>query len=185
MSKMTESDFEFLQEKLMEQYEEEAKKCKDAGAILAGCAIQAAAMEAALLAMAYCCEEEMRVTDTFRRVGKEDLREWDLKELLDLASDMKWLPTSLRLGEIARLSGVEPDQALKKGDVVYFADVVREVRNMIHPGRYLRLWSGIEVTKGYLDSVEETVKVVYDHLNNQLESMITSDPDFKKFSSWS
>jgi len=181
MSKMTENDFEFLQ-KLMEQYEEEAKKCKAAGALLAGCAIHAAAMEAALLAMAYCCEEEMQVTDTFRRVGEEDLRKWDLKQLLDLASEMKWLPTSLPLGEIARLSGIEPDEALKNSDVIYFADVVREVRNMIHPGRYLRLWSGVEVSKEYLDSIEETVKIVYDHLYEQLITMITSDPDFKKFS---
>jgi hypothetical protein len=181
MSKMIENDFEFLQ-KLMEQYEEEAQKCKDAGALLAGSAIHAAAMEAALLAMAYCCEEEMKVSDTFRRVGEEDLRNWDLKQLLDLASEMRWLPTSLPLGKIARMSGIEPDEALKNGDVVYFADVVREVRNMIHPGRYLRLWSGVQVSKEYLDSIEETVKIVYDHLYEQLITMITGDPDFKKFS---
>ena len=95
---------------------------------------------------------------------------------------MKWLPASLPLREIVRLSGIEPGQALKNGDVIYFADVVREVRNMIHPGRYLRLWSGVEVSNEYLDSIEETVKIVYDHLYEQLITMITSDPDFRKFS---
>jgi len=42
MPKMSDGDFEFLQ-KLMKQYDREARKCKEAGAPLAGCVIQAAA----------------------------------------------------------------------------------------------------------------------------------------------
>jgi hypothetical protein len=93
---------------------------------------------------------------------------------------MKWLPSSLPLGKAARLSGIDPDEALKQGDVVYFADVVREVRDMIHPGRYVRLWSGLKVTKEYLDTVEETVQVIYDLLYDWLITLIRSDPEFKK-----
>lgn len=175
---MSESDFEFLQ-KLILQYREEAEKCKQAGAHLAGCVILAAAMEAGLLAIAYCCETEILGTETYRQAGKKDLREWGLRQLLDLANEMKWLPSNLPLGEIARLSGINPDQALKKGDVVYFADFVREIRDMVHPGRHLRLWSGVKLTKDYLVSVEEIVRGVYDHLYQELMTLIESSPEFK------
>jgi hypothetical protein len=77
------------------------------------------------------------------------------------------------------LSGIDPDQALKQGDVAYFADVVREVRDMVHPGRYLRLWSGVKVGKEYVDSVEEIVQIVYDHLYDKLITLIEKDPAFK------
>jgi hypothetical protein len=76
-------------------------------------------------------------------------------------------------------SGIDPDQALKQGDVAYFADYVREVRDMVHPGRYLRLWSGVEVGKEYVDPVEEIVQIVYDHLHGRLITLIKNAPEFK------
>ena len=182
LPKMSESDFDFLQ-KLMDQYEEEARKCKEAGVPLAGSVMYAAAMEAALLAIAYCDEDGIRGTDTYVKAGENDLRKWGLKQLLDLANEMKWLPSNLPLGEIARLSGIDPDEALKHGDVAYFADVVREVRDMVHAGRYLRLWSGVEVGKEYVDSVEEYVQIVYDHLYDRLITLIKNNPEFKKLAS--
>ena len=62
---MSEIDFNFLQE-LMDQYEDEARKCKSVGASFAGCWLFAAGMEAALLSMAYCLGEEIRVTRTYQ-----------------------------------------------------------------------------------------------------------------------
>jgi hypothetical protein len=63
--------------------------------------------------------------------------------------------------------------------VAYFADAVREVRDMVHPGRHLRLWSGVKLTKDYLESVEEIVQIVYDHLYGRLITLIKNDPEFK------
>ena len=176
---MSEKDFGFLL-KLMDYYQEEARKCKQADAHLAGCVVLAAAMEAGLLGMAYCLDTEVRGTETFQRARDKDLRTWALKRLLDLANEMKWLPSNLPLGKEARLSGIKPDEAIERGDVIYLADVVREVRDMIHPGRYVRLWSGVKVTMEYLDSVEERVQIVYDLLYDRLTTVIRNHPEFKK-----
>ena len=88
---------------------------------------------------------------------------------------MKRLPSNLPQGK--RLSTIDPNQALKQGDVVYIADAVREERNMVHPGRYLRVWSGVALTKGYLESVEEIVQIAYDYLYDRLVTLIKNDPE--------
>jgi hypothetical protein len=177
---MSDSDFDMLQ-KLLNRYHEESEKCRVAGAPLAGSIMQAALMEAGLLSMAYCCDAETRATKTFREAKEADLRKWSLKQLLDLANELNWLPSNLPLGVTAYRSGVDPDQALRQGDVVYYADVVREIRDMIHPGRHIRLWSGVKITKKYLESVEETVATVYDYLYDKLIALIESGPEFQKF----
>jgi hypothetical protein len=78
----------------------------------------------------------------------------------------------LPVGQIARTSGIDPDDALKRGDVGYFADVVREVRDMVHPGRYVRLWSGVPLTNEYVKTVEETVALVIKILDNKVHESI-------------
>lgn len=182
MLSINDNEFDSLM-KLIEQYRGEAEICKKAGAPLAGCVSIAGAMEAGILAMAYCCGDEVPGTDTFRRKGEQDLRKWNLKELLDLAREMNWLPSKVPMDKIARLSGIEPDEALKQGDLWYFADVVREVRDLVHPGRNLRLWSGVQISKEYLDSVEETVQIVFDVLYGKLIALIKDDPEFKTINS--
>jgi hypothetical protein len=176
---MTEKDFEFLQ-KLMDQYEEEARKCKQTGSPLAGCVVLAAAMEASLLSLAYCDDTNVRFAQTYRQAKDKDLRNWNLGQLLDLANEMKWWPTNLQMGEIARKSGISSDDALKLGDVGYFADWLREVRDMIHPGRHLRLWSGVKVTRKFLVFAEEILSAIYTHLGDKVETIIRDSPEFKK-----
>jgi hypothetical protein len=175
MLRISDEDFDALR-KLIEQFRTEADNCKKACAPLAGCIMIAGALEAGILAMAYCCEDEVSKTDTFRRTHEPDLRQWGLKDLLDLAREMAWLPTTVPMDKIARLSGVDPDEALKNGDLWYFAEVVREVRDLVHPGRNLRLWSGIGPTKEYLDSVEETVQIVFEVFYEKLIDLIKDEP---------
>jgi hypothetical protein len=175
---MSDRDFDSLQ-KLMNQYEREAQKCKSAGASLAGCCMFAAGMEAALLSMAYCCEDEIRETKTYQTHDK-DLRKWDLKDLLNLANEMKWWPTTLAIGQAARKSRISSDKALKLADVGYFADWLREVRDLIHPGRNLRLESGVNVTKKFLRFAEEILSVIYDHLGSKMRTLILASPEFQK-----
>ncbi len=162
--------------KLIEQNRLEVDKCKKAGASLASCVMIGAAMEAGLLGMAYCCEDEVSRSETFRTKQKPDLREWNLYDLLVLANEMKWLPTKVPIDKIARKSEIDSDDALKQGDVWYFADVVREVRDLVHPGRNLRLWSGVQTSKEYLESVEETVEIVFDVLYGKLVDLIKNGP---------
>ena len=138
-------------------------------------------MEASILAMAFVHESEVIGSKTYQERSEPDLRKWELKTLLDLSRELKWIPSSLVVGVIARQSGIEPDEALKRGDIGYFADVVREVRDMVHPGRYVRLWSGVPLTNDFVESVEETVGVVTEALENKLHETIRQSPEFQEW----
>ena len=145
MKAISEKDFNFLL-KLANRFKKEAANCKKNGQILASCVMYAAEMEAQILAMALIYDDEVKESKTYHGKKERDLRQWELKPLLDLSRELNWIPSSLPVGQIARTSGIEPDDALKAGDVGYFADRVREIRDMVHPGRYVRLWSGVRLT---------------------------------------
>jgi hypothetical protein len=112
-------------------YREEARRCGEAGAHLAGCVLLGSALEAALLAMAQCCADEVaRLIE--RKKSKELSRppsEWSLSQLLLLARDLGWLPSA----------GVRKDLLNPKiAQVGDYAEVVRAIRNLLHPSIYLR-----------------------------------------------
>jgi hypothetical protein len=176
---ISDKDFNFLLD-LSVRYDKEAINCKKNGQILASCVMYAARMEAEILAMALVHESEVIASNTYQQERKHDLRKWQLKSLLDLSRELNWIPSSLPMGVIARKSGVESDEALKRGDVGCFADHVREVRDMIHPGRYLRLWSGVPITNEFVESVEETVTVVNEVLENKIHESIKNSPEFQE-----
>jgi hypothetical protein len=180
MKPISEEDFNFLL-KLSERYDEEAINCKKNGQVLASCVMYAARMQATILAIALVHENEVIGSKTYQRMSEPDLRKWQLSQLLDLSRELNWIPSSLPVGEIARTSGVEPDEALKRGDVGYFADHVREVRDMIHPGRYVRLWSGMPITNEFVESVEETVSVVNEILEAKLHETMKNSAEFQEW----
>jgi len=116
---------------LFNLYRDEARKCGDAGAPLAGCVLLGSALEAALLAMVQCFPADVRRV-TKHRGSKELSRpvsEWSLSQLLLLARDLGWLP-----------SAVTPDDRLDPGkaQIGDYAEVVRAIRNLLHPSVYLR-----------------------------------------------
>jgi hypothetical protein len=76
------------------------------------------------------------------------------------------------LGQAIRDSGLSPDDALAKGDLGYFADWVREIRNAVHPGNYLRRWRGERISKGYYEFCDIIIGLVSDHLYHKLGSSI-------------
>jgi hypothetical protein len=160
---------------IIEGYQKEAEKCRGANAYLAGCVMLGAALEASLLAMAKCYTEEVEQTKTFSSKKEPNLDKWNLIDHLKVARELNWIPSKLWLDKIARESGIDPDEALKNGDLGYFADVVREIRDMLHPGRYLRLWSGVKVTKKFLETSYEVVDLIRESLLKKLEDSIRQE----------
>jgi hypothetical protein len=160
---------------IIEGYQQEAEKCRSADAYLAGCVMLGAALEASLLAMAKCYSDEVKGTKTYSLKNEPDLDKWNLIDHLKVARELDWIPSKLALDKIARESGIDPKDALKNGDLGYFADVVREIRDMLHPGRYLRLWSGVRVTKEFLETSYEVVDLVRDYLLKKLEDSIRQE----------
>jgi hypothetical protein len=112
-------------------YRDEAGKCKESGAALAGCVLLGSALEAALLAMAQCFPHDVQRVVALHK-SKELARpatEWSLSQLLLLAHELLWLPTAE-----SPQDRLDPEKA-QIGD---YAEVIRTIRNLLHPSIYLR-----------------------------------------------
>jgi hypothetical protein len=143
--------------RLSRTYYQQAEKCHDNGAFLAGCVMIGAALEATLLAFANCFPEDVLVSSL---------------ELLAVAKDRNWLPSGLSLDD-------EWDAAKAKiGD---YAEVVRRVRNLVHPARYAKEMPRKRITKQYLESSFNIMHIATQHLENKilksLHSLAESDAE--------
>jgi len=116
---------------LFQLYRDEAWKCGNAGAHLAGCVLLASALEAALLAMAQCFPAEVR-RFAARSKAREMARpqsEWGLSQLLLIARSLLWLPSARK---------ADDRQSPGKAQVGDYVEVMRAIRNLVHPSIYMR-----------------------------------------------
>ena len=129
---------------LFQIYRDEARKCGEAGAHLAGCVLLGSAMEAALLAMAQCFAEDVEgvVKDCRAKELSRPPSEWSLSQLLLLARNLGWLPSAG-----APQDRLDPGKA-EIGD---YAEVVRAIRNLLHPSIYLRECPDKAISQGHLE----------------------------------
>jgi hypothetical protein len=131
-------------------YRREADRCQTSKAYLAGCAAVGAALEALLLAMIHIFEDEVEAAGLVVKIGgkPKQLLRWRLQEMIDVVVKMNWLPlTSKRT----------------KGIGVY-AHQVRQIRNLLHPARYLQDHSPSRITARYLKNCLEIVDAANDWL---------------------
>ena len=158
-------------------YDKEAKKCERTRAYLAGCIMLGAALEAGLLTMVLLYPEEVTHTRTYRSRKKpaRDVTKWGLFDLLKVARELSWIPSMLPIDSIARLSGVDPEVAWSKGDLSYFADFVREVRDIVHPGRYMTLWKRTRITKNYYGVCYDVVNLVLIYFMKKLAETVQTE----------
>jgi hypothetical protein len=159
----TEQEQEILS--LARLYKREAKKCFEAKAYLSGCVLMGAAMESILLSAANLFPEIIAsVKCAPKKNGKvKRLDSWKFNELLMAAKELNWLPSGLSSED------EWSDAQAKIGDYV---DVVRKIRNLIHPVRYLNDFSRTRVTKKYLEACFEIVDTAADHLNMMISSSL-------------
>jgi len=148
-------------------YRDEAERCRKSGAYLASCVLLASALEAALLAMAECFAGE--VAHLRRRSQAKELRrprkEWGLSQLLVVAKSLEWLPSSHK-----DVDDLDPHDA-KVGDYV---EVVRVIRNLIHPGIYLREYPGEAITEKHLEISYKVLEIACECLSQRLERALES-----------
>lgn len=138
-------------------YWTEALKCEEAKAYLAGCVMLGSALEALLMLMVNCYVEEVDAGGwaPSRKGATKCLVDWNLAQLLSVAKSAEWLPTAINLRD-----GWNGRKA-KIGD---FAEVTRLVRNLVHPGSYLKEHSPSRVTTKYLQQQFEVVQLCSDWL---------------------
>ena len=142
---------------LSRAYWQEALRCEKAKAYLAGCVTLGSAFETLLILMINCFSDEADQTGKIPlHKGKpKPLLDWQFVELLRVAKAAKWLPAALN-----------PDDEWnsRKARIGDYAEVVRMVRNLAHPSRYLKDHNGRRVTKKYLHRQFEIVLLCRDWL---------------------
>jgi len=148
-------------------YRDEAERCRQSGAYLASCVLLASALEAALLAMAECFAGE--VAEFTRKSKAKELqrprKEWGLSQLLLVARNLEWLPSSHK-----EITTLDPHDA-KVGDYV---EVVRVIRNLIHPAIYLREYPGEAITEKHLDISYKVLELACECLSERLDRALKS-----------
>jgi hypothetical protein len=151
----TEQEKEILS--LAALYRREAKKCFGAKAYLSGCVLIGAAMEAILLSAINCFPEIIASAKCApKNKGKiKRLDRWTFSELLDVARELNWLPSEL---------SPEDQWSSAHANIGDYVDLVRQIRNLIHPVRYVNDFSRKRVTKKYLEACFKIVDSAADRL---------------------
>ena len=151
--------------RLSRVYYREANRCREAKAYLAGCTMSGAALEALLLAMVNLYPSDVEAAGHLpNSKGKtKPLLDWSLGELVEAAARAGWLPTGLQPG--AAWSTI----SARVGD---YARVVQQLRNLVHPGRYVRDHSPSRVTKKYLARSLEIIEVANKYLEARVNESL-------------
>lgn len=136
----------------------EAQRCSEKRAYYAGCALKGAVLEGWLICMCYIFIDDVRnyLADIpVKRHPKGQIWNWDLNNLIEIAKALQWLPA--RRGKHGPLK------------VADWAHLVRELRNLVHPGRHIRDYPRIRLRKAHFNIVIEVVDAVIDHLRAKIE----------------
>jgi hypothetical protein len=148
----------------MSNYGAEADTCYNSGAYLANCVMLAAMIEGSLIILVSTHPEEtqqaLQQLQKANRIDKglklSTLLKWDLGQLLRVAKQANWLPS------------FDPDDASNP----LSTDRIRELRNLIHPGRLVKDRGGRTITRQELNILHATCHAV----SLQLAERIGSPP---------
>jgi hypothetical protein len=145
-------------------YHKEAGKCLRGKAYLAACVMQAAALEASLLAMCFIYPEAVKKTTVYQKKLKRGFqrkrnRALDFKyvELINIAAELSWFPQKKMV-----VWG-------RRTNVAGFVHELRNLRNYVHPGVMAPLNKPVEFTKGVFNVVFEIFDVANSWLIHRME----------------
>ncbi len=155
--------------RLADTYRREAEKCRDSKAFLAGYIMIGAAFEALLLSFVNCYPHEASASVAAPRKGRgkgegvKPLLEWSLAELLAVAKERNWLP-----------SGLSPDDEWDeaRAQIGDYGEVLRQIRNLVHPARYAVELPRTRITQRYLKLAFEILEVATHYLRNKVEDSL-------------
>lgn len=142
----------------------EARKCKDAQAYTAGCVMLGAALEVNLMAMVTFCSNDVAGWYKQRHPKAKSVKrllDWNLGELLDVANELGWLPGNEPPGDA-------PDP--RDWPIGDHARVIQILRNLVHPGRYLKDFTGHRITADELTAAFNVLDGVYLYLHAALSA---------------
>jgi hypothetical protein len=153
--------------RLSRTYHREALRCEKAKAHLAGCVLLGACLEASLVAMVHCFSDEVAASTSAPRIkgALKPLLDWNLGELLRVAKQLAWLPANLDLHE---------EWNRKRAQIGDYAEAMRQLRNLLHPARYLTDYPRKRVTQRHLTLSFEVMEIAAAHIHNKLVHSIAA-----------
>lgn len=151
--------------RLSRQYYREAEKCRDAKAFLAGCVMIGAAFEAILLSFANCYPEEASnsIAAPRKKGVVKPLIDWSLANLLAVAKERNWLPSALSTDE-------DWDDA--RAQIGDYGEIIRDIRNLVHPAKYAIDMPRKRITEKYLEAVFEIIEVTQEYLFRRINESL-------------
>jgi hypothetical protein len=158
--------FDFLLE-LMNIYRNQALRCEKVKAYLAGCVFMVAALEAGLLAMTKINSAKVRLSQKYLGKPKKyrNVDKWSLGDLLILAREIGWIPAKIPGGD-------------KLGS---FAGQVKDIRNLIHPGFYVRKMKDRKITKQHFEACYNNTADLIGYLGRKVEESIVKSRAFREW----
>src|SRR5262245_57842274 len=147
--------------RLLSVYERESRACARVKAYYAACAMLGATLEAQLLVM--CSLYPKDVEKTFLSMAPESrpkgrMDRWSFEQLLVIGRRAKWLP-----------SRSHPRRPRLVGDL---GDLIRELRNLVHPGKHARDYPKVRVRRAHFGDAQAIFDVanswLLDHIHKSL-----------------
>jgi len=145
---------------LISRYHLEAKKAAKVRAYYAACVLVGSALEGSLLAMCTLRSTEVENYVAGLAPGPRPPRaaqDWSLNQLLAVASALQWLPARRNKYSRRRL--------------VDWAHLVRELRNLVHPGKHVREYPRVRLGRRHWSDA----KAVFDLANDSLLDLVLAD----------
>lgn len=145
-------------------YRKQSDRCADSKAYLAACVMIGSALESDLIAFCHCYSNEIPTDIIPQRKGKpKHLLNWTFFELLRVAKRCAWLPAGLQL---------EEDWNQRRAKIGDWAEVVRQIRNLVHPGCYVSDYSRQRVTKTRMELCSDVLNTAQHHLLQKLHKSL-------------
>jgi hypothetical protein len=145
--------------KLAMDYQKQADACYRAEARVASCVMIVAGVEAMLIVVANLfCEDAKKFLAGKKHSKMKDLLYWDFDQLLRVAEEAKWLPAELT---------IRPDMDCREIRPPVTTDTIRQVRNFVHPGRFVRQRPGEEISLAELAIQYGTCHAAYSCLQKK------------------
>jgi hypothetical protein len=113
------------------------------------------ALESALLAMIGCDSELEAKMCKDKKVSS--IYDLSLVSLLDIARSYLWLPAAY-----PRDTDVEFEEMLESGSIGDFVEYVREIRNLVHPGKFMRDYPDTVIASDHYKDVYTIVHSAFD-----------------------
>jgi hypothetical protein len=148
---------------IIKVYQDESEKCAKAEAWYAAAAMIGAALEGSLLAMCSLYPAEVTTyvagVPALRRLHKQ-MDRWTLGDLIEVAVGSGWLPAR-----------DHKNGRLKIGNVVQRS---QDLRNMVHPGRHVRDYPNVRITRAHYEHVADLFEAANSWLLSKLHKALSA-----------